>query len=255
MDAKPKRKATSLTKILVNEISIVDAGANKGARVVLCKRAGNRAGEPSLEPPMADKTLDEIEKAARAAQEENDRLKAENDKLKAEQTTLAKRLDDVEKAQRETAEKAAAELQKRLDDAEKRNADLATAVSEMRAERDLGQHVAKAKAAYPNLPLTAEELAPALQAVAKLDEGPRGLIEKILVAANEAMAKVAAAAPYLGEAVVAKGAEAQFNGLVEKYASEHNVTKAKATAEVAKTAEGGRLYAEMEREQKRVRAA
>ena len=89
------RACTKLTKLRIHELSIVDAGANQGALAVLMKRDAGAAG-PTGDQTMADKTaptLEDLDKAVKAAADENAKVLAEKAQLEADKAELQKQLD------------------------------------------------------------------------------------------------------------------------------------------------------------------
>jgi lipopolysaccharide biosynthesis regulator YciM len=252
-DKLPKaREHTKLRELRVHELSIVDAGANQGARMVLMKRDAGAAGPTTGDLIMADKTaptLEDLEKAVQAATDDNAKVTAEKAKLEAETADLRKQLADATAA---AAAKAAAEstdLTKRLEAETTARASLEKRLAQIEDERELGQYIAKA-ADYKHLPMPAVELAPALRAISKLDPEYAALITKALSATSEALGKALDALPFVRPDVPASAGEAEFQGLVNKRMAEKGEDEARATDEVAKTAAGKAAYRRMVAEQR-----
>ena len=244
------RACTKLTKLRIHELSIVDAGANEGAIAVLMKRDAGAAG-PTGDVTMADKitpTLEDLDKAVKAAEAANAAVVAEKAKLETEAADLRKQLDA---AKAEAVAKAAAEstdLTKRLEAETTARAALEKRLAQIEDERELSQYVAKA-ADFKHLPLTAAELAPALRAISKLAPEHGEVITKALTATSEALGKALDALPFVSP-MAPTGAEAEWNGLVQKHMAEAKVDELAATDAVAKTEAGRRAYAKMVAEQR-----
>ena len=245
----PKRKATKLVKLTINEISLVDRGANPGARMLLMKRDDAGAPGPTGDLTMADKpTLEQLDKAVQDAAAENAKILAEKTKLEADKAELQKQLDAANAAAVEKAAKESADLTKRLEDETKARTDLEKRLAQIEDERELSQYVAKA-ADFKHLPLTAAELAPALRAISKLAPEHGEVITKALTATSEALGKALDALPFVSP-MAPTGAEAEWNGLVQKHMAEAKVDELAATDAVAKTEAGRRAYAKMVAEQR-----
>lgn len=208
-------KKNRLYDVSLNEISLVDAGANADARVVLMKRDEDNMevekteGQPAApEAPVAPVTetqgedlsaltkaledaeaaLEELSKGLDEASDEIERLAGENETLAAENEILkgdiAKRdvpVEDVLKGVDEPVRKAFEALEARLNAAE--------AVAKRAAEEaETGEYIAKARA-FGNLPVAAEVLGPILRRVRKNEstEQDLGELERVLTAANAAL--------------------------------------------------------------------
>ena len=249
--AEPKRKTTRLKNLTINEISLVDRGANPGARMLLMKRD---AGPPGLhgEPVMADDktapTLEDLEKAVQAATDDNAKVTAEKAKLEAETADLRKQLADASAA---AAAKAAAEstdLTKRLEAETTARASLEKRLAQLEDERELGQYIAKA-ADYKHLPMTPVELAPALRAISKLAPEHVEVITKMLSATSEQLGKALDALPFV-RPDVPTGAAAELQGMIDKRMAEKGEAEHVASDAVLKTEAGRRAYAKMVAEQR-----
>ena len=240
------RRCTKLTKLRIHELSIVDAGANQGAIAVLMKRDAGATG-PTGDPIMPEKnapTLEDLDKAVKAAADENARILAEKTKLEAEKVELQKQLDAANAAAVEKANKEATDLTKRLEDETKARTALEKRLAEIEDEREIAKYVTKA-ADYKHLPMTPAELAPALRAIDKLAKDQAEVIHKALAATSEALGKALEALPYVRSDVPTSGPEAEYNGLVQKYATEKGVDEAAATDAVLKTEAGKQAYNRM----------
>ena len=245
------RKCTKLSKLRIHELSIVDAGANQGALAVLMKRHAGAAG-PTGDQTMAEKTaptLEDLDKAVKAAADENAKVLAEKAQLEADKAELQKQLDAANAAAVEKANKEATDLTKRLEDETKARTALEKRLAEIEDEREIAKYVTKA-ADYKHLPLTAAELAPALRAVDKLAKEQAEVIHKALAASSEALGKALDALPFVNPMAPAGGAEAEWNGLIQKHMAEAKVDELAATDAVSKTDAGRRAYAKMMAEQR-----
>lgn len=244
------RACTKLTKLRIHELSIVDAGANEGAIAVLMKRDAGATG-PTGDPIMAEKnapTLEDLDKAVKAAEAANAAVVAEKAKLETEAAELRKQLADATAAAAAKTEAEKTELTKRLDAEAERSAKLEKRLAQIEDERELSQYVAKA-ADFKHLPLTAAELAPALRAISKLAPEHGEVITKALTASSVALGKALEALPFVNP-MAPTGAEAEWNGLVQKHMAEAKVDELTATDAVSKTEAGRRAYAKMAAEQR-----
>ena len=115
-------------------------------------------------------------------------------------------------------------------------------LAKAREATELAAFEKKAKEDFGNLP--GEDLAKAkvLRAVDALDAEVKGELEKMLAAANAAMAKSFKPLGADGGGEFAK-AEDELESLAKAYASEHSVSFSKAYSEVMKTDRGRELYA------------
>ena len=245
------RPCTKLSKLRIHELSIVDAGANEGALAVLMKRHAGAAG-PTGDQTMADKTaptLEDLDKAVKAAADENAKILAEKAKVEADMAELQKQLDAAQAAAVEKANKEATDLTKRLEDETKARTALEKRLAEIEDEREIAKYVTKA-ADYKHLPMTAAELAPALRAISKLAPEQAEVITKALSASSEALGKALDALPFVNPMAPAGGAEAEWNGLIQKHMAEAKVDELAATDAVSKTEAGRRAYAKMMAEQR-----
>ena len=243
-----RRKCTRLTKMQINELSIVDAGANRGARVVLMKRDGGDT-QPLKEPIMAEPKLDDVQKAAEQAQADNVKLKAELEKSASDGAALQKQLEEVRK-QLADAQKAGgeiAELTKRLDaekaereELRKSNETLAKSLAAIEAERAAAVYLRKAEE-YKHLPATAAELAPLLQAIDRIGGEAPQLAEKVLKAADVALSQRLGQLGYVPPTV--SGPEAELESMVKRHAVEKSVSEADAWVAVLATKAGAEAYA------------
>jgi hypothetical protein len=246
------RQCTKLSKLRIHELSIVDAGANQGAIAVLMKRDAGAAGLPTGDLTMADKTaptLEDLDKAVKAAEAANATVLAEKAKLETEAADLRKQLDA---AKAEAVAKAAAEstdLTKRLEAETTARASLEKRLAQIEDERELSQYVAKA-ADFKHLPMTAAELAPALRAISKLAPEQAEIVTKALSASSEALGKALDALPFVNAMPAPTSGEGEFQALVNKRMAEKGEDEAVASVEVGKTDLGKRAYAKMVAEQR-----
>jgi len=248
---EPKRTATTLKNLKINEISLVDRGANPGARMLLMKRDdAGAAGLPTGDLTMADKpTLEQLDKAVQDAAAENAKVVAEKAQLEADKAELRKQL---EAAKAEAVAKAAAEstdLTKRLEAETTARAALEKRLAQIEDERELSQYVTKA-ADFKHLPMTAAELAPALRAISKLAPEQAEIVTKALSASSEALGKALDALPFVNAMPAPTSGEGEFQALVNKRMAEKGEDEAVASVEVGKTDLGKRAYAKMVAEQR-----
>lgn len=162
--SKTKGK-TRLKNLVVNEVSLVDKGAN-GKHILLYKAADAVEIEMPKDTP-AETPVEKAEDEAAAPETETPAAKPTVDLEKA----LADRVAEIEKAAAEKLEKAladakaehAVEMQKAADEKvalEKRLADEQEA-------KEVGEAIQKAATAFKNLPAKADALGPDLRKVRK----------------------------------------------------------------------------------------
>ncbi len=92
-----------LTDIILNEVSLVDSGANEDAKVLLFKRNGDTDMSKELEKKIADltKSLDELTKANETAKTDSEKLnetiKALTENVETEKAKTVEAVDALEK--------------------------------------------------------------------------------------------------------------------------------------------------------------
>lgn len=191
--------ATQLTNLVIDQIDLVDDGANPGARVMLCKRK---------ETPMAD-------------------TKQDTPGIAPEVAELAKRASE--------AERQVAELTKRLADSDAVVKANAEEVAKMRETADRNAAIEIAKGLGNVAP--ADDLASIIQKVRRTDPETGEKLVAILAAA-EAKIKSGALFSEVGKnGVVEKSSDpvAEMDRLATAYAGEHKVSVAKAHAVLGKS--------------------
>lgn len=196
---------------------------------------------------MADKTaptLEDLDKAVKAAEAANATVLAEKAKLETEAAELRKQLEAATAAATAKTEAEKTDLTKRLDAESERSAKLEKRLAEIEDEREIAKYVTKAEADFKHLPMTAAELAPALRAISKLAPEQAEVITKALSASSEALGKQLDALPFVRPEAVT-GTEAEYTGLVNKHMTEKGVDEAAATTAVLATPAGRQAYNKM----------
>lgn len=230
--------ATQLTSLKINEVSIVDDGANQLAAIVLAKRAGQPDGEQHTEQEkkiMAEKTEPVVEKTAPPV------------------VDIQKQIDDA-------VEKHRVEMQKQVDAANiavaKAQADATAAQEIAKQEQDKRETLEFTKQAtsdIPNLTGTPEEKGAVLKAIyGKLSEAERDGVMKLLKAGDAAQKK--AFAPIGGSPRGDDGGDAKskLESLAKVRAKEKGISFSKAIAEVS--VEETELYSQAQAERLQGRA-
>jgi cell division protein FtsB len=260
-----KKKQTLLTKLIIDEISGVDRGANPGAKILFWKKDNNNQGDKTMNVEELAKKLEDMEGTVQKQAQKIEKLQAENDGLGA----LVK-MSDAEKEYLETLseeEKAKfvglkgderkavmdkskakkpdngnkqddAAITKALEDAVSKSETLEAEIKKLRDEREYDIFVAKVSLDVPAL--KSEEKSEFTKSLFKMNETSCEVVLKELKAAEKIKAQ------YLVE----KGSSARgeddpvskLESLAKKYANDKNVTKEAAMAEVLNTQEGRELY-------------
>lgn len=256
-----KKKRSLLTKLIIDEISGVDRGANPGAKVAFWKRENNNQGDTNMNVEELAKKFEDLEGVVKGQSETIEKLQAEKDEFQA----LAKMSDaekeymgtlsDEEKAKfmgmkgderKAYMDKAKAKksndgdnaIEKALQDEVSKREALETEIKKLREEREYDAFVAKVSKDVPAL--KSDEKADFTKSLFKMDEASREAVLKELKAAEKIKS----------DYLVEKGTSAlseddpvsKLEVLAKKYADEKNVTKEAAMAEVLKTREGAELY-------------
>ncbi len=218
-----------LTELELDEVSLVDSPANKGATVALFKR----------ETPMNEDETKMEEQVETVAKADFDALAAEKAELEAKIETLKAELvakEEVEKAAKEEfidfegerVNKAAipAPVLKKLEDMQK-----AAEKEELRK---------RAREVLPNFKGTEDQRGALLKSIEGLDDEAA-----LLEALKAADALFAAMFGEIGKKATAddlKNPEERLNDLAKEFAKSKGITPEKAYIEVLKTEEGKKLY-------------
>lgn len=239
-------KRTRLTKLRVNEVSVVDTPANKQAEILIAKRHDGAADHPTnSNMEDADMTLEELSKKLEEAEAAVAALTKRAEAAEANATALTKRAEDAEAAVKKAAEDAAAGDQgddailKSLDpkvrdyvESVKKQADAANAaIAKAADERLTAEYIAKA-AKFDGLPgVTPDAFGPVLKRVlGSADEGDRDAVLSALAKASDAAKKSLTTA--LGESgrFEKSDAEAELEAKAHEVAKRDGVPFAKAYA-------------------------
>lgn len=265
----------------VDEVSLVDLGANPGAKMELYKRKNDDTIllNPANEDPQA-MNLEELKKALEAKELEIAKLKSEKDQLvqkstaadealvktKAELETakadIAKANEEIQKAKMPKKEapkdceldeemkkslppsvlQTLESLKKKADEQQKQLAESVAVTKALQDQLELQSLEKSAEEAWPNLPGTSVEKAVLLKTVNSMPEKAKAYFDSVLKAGNEAMAQKMVA---IGKSGVPQpsDADAQLDNMIKSYAETHKVDNATATDAVLKSKEGGLLYA------------
>lgn len=259
-----KKKRSLLTKLIIDEISGVDRGANPGAKVAFWKRDNNDdQGDKTMNVEELAKKFEDLEVTVTKQSETIEKLQAENTDLQtiskmsdAEKEYMGT-LSDEEKAKfmgmKGDERKAYMDKakMKKSDDGDQNDAinkaleaevskreALETEIKKLREEREYDAFIAKVSKEVPAL--KSDEKADFAKSLFKMDEASRETVLKELKAAEKIKSD------YLVEkGTSARGEDdpvSKLEVLAKKYADENNVTKEAAMTEVLKTREGAELY-------------
>jgi chromosome segregation ATPase len=158
--------ANKLKDVCVDEISLVNKGANK--KRIYMRKSADTETEPN--------DMDTPEQIAKAAQEAL--VKAEAAKKEAEDKLAA-----LEKAQKEAEAKAADEkaaLEKAKKDAEDKAAELEKVAAAEKEAKEVAESIQKASSTFKNIPEKAEDLGPLLRKIRKADAKVADQLEALL---------------------------------------------------------------------------
>lgn len=269
-DIKNKLVGFLRRNLQVDEVSLVDKGANPGAKVVLTKFDNRVNIDPNPingDPPAM--TVEELQKALAAQKAEVEKTLGEITSVKAELTSVqadlskaqeAKKMaeDELEKMKQKDCKKppegeldedmkkkldpavtkSFEAMQKRLEESEKLHKELADKLELQSLEK-------QAEQAYPNIPGEPVQKAVLLRTVNSLPEVQKKYMEEVLTSANKALESRFTAIGNNTSEVLKGDANQQFDALVKNYAKEHGVSEIDANEAVLKTAEGQALYAKL----------
>lgn len=255
----------------VDEVSLVDKGANPGAKIALFKFQNrdnidpnpSNGDLPAMTPEELQKALDlqkgEVEKTlseltavkADLAKAQED-LKKSEDAAKLAEAELAKakkdkackegeppELDDeMKKSMSPELLKSFDAMQKRLEESEKVQKDLNDKLELQSLEK-------QAEQAFPNLPGEPIQKAVLLRTMQGLPDVQKNYLEQVLKSANEAIGNKFEPIGKATNAVLKGDAQSQFDLLVKAHMAKNQVGESDATDAVMKTAEGKELYAKL----------
>lgn len=160
---------------------------------------GEKGGK-DMTPEELEKRLGELEEQVETQKAANDTLMKERDEALAkaksaeeEVTALKEKMPPgKEEDEDEDMEKRAdvpEAVQKKMDELAKQNKEQADEIAKMKEDTARKEMVAKVSAAYPDLPVSAEELGEALRGISKAAPGSLEIVEKALTAGQEAIKK------------------------------------------------------------------
>jgi hypothetical protein len=159
--------AQKLKDIVVQEVSLVSAGANKKRFYVMKSLQSQEASvEEEVKDPVIEKAAEPVEEVVEAPVVE---------------AAPAVEVSKAEESQVESVSKAEiASLRKAVEESKARQVELQKALDGEREAREVKEAVLKHAESFKNLPAKAEELAPALRTLAKAAPEAAALVEKVL---------------------------------------------------------------------------
>lgn len=218
-------KKHRVSQLTLDEISLVDAPANPGARVLLLKhdRTGGadhgghtpgNEGDAAMDLAAIMKQLTDLEAAiaklegsttddlakqlgtlkteVEKATKEQDTVAKERDALKKQLEALTKERDDLKKAagadpKEDVLKGLPKEIQARLEKAEAESKAMSERLAKMQEQNEIAVAIEKAAPLVKHLPTNAGDLGPLLYRVEKgaTTADDRAAVEKLLKAANE----------------------------------------------------------------------
>lgn len=234
-------KQRRLTNLKVNEVSLVDDGANQLADIVLAKRNEvDAAANPEEETTMAEEKTVETTKAA----EPVDINKAIEAALAKERADFQKQLD-AEKANVAKAQADAAQA--------KADADIAKAAVEVEKDkRETLEFSKRAETELPNLPGASVEKGLVLKAIEGLPDAIKVSALAMLKAGDTAMAKSFTVIGKSGTGTAGSATE-KLETLAKERAAERKISLAKAKDQIL--TEQPELYTESRAEEREMRRA
>lgn len=255
MANKPEKPKTySIEGLELDEVSAVDTPANQFSLMALWKRASKPQGDDIMNIEELTKRLEDTESQVETLTKAADKAKADADKAMAD---LTKALGDagvtvVAKDGAFTVEVAKADEPEYIEvDGEKvlKSAVPAPLLKQLQSQaadiaflkaKDVNAQLAKrAEKEFPHLGGAPEQKAELVKMLDALEGDAKSALEKSLKAADAAVAKMF---DEVGNASnEPSDVQKQLDQMVEKHASDNNVTKAVAFAEVTKSGEGRKL--------------
>lgn len=250
---KPRHR---LRKIKLDEISVVDLGADPNATIQIFKRGGADM------PGDLDALTEQMQKAAEQLADTNQKLAAETALRKAAETraanaeaALATAQASIAKSEAEadpygailkSADPAVAAAFKKL---QAENEASAKMIAKMDEDRAIAKMAGEIAADMPNLPVKAEAFAPILKrAAGALPSEDFAELHRVLKAASSNLAKVMTAGGF-GSSVIMKGsAETALDAKAAEIQKRDSVTFAKAYTQAVTENPG--LYTDYLAEQK-----
>lgn len=253
-------QAYSLTDMEIDEISLVDKGANPDAHITFFKRKGDtQMDENDIEKRLAEleqenafyKGMANLSDAEKAYMDKmDDDAKKAFMSMTSDERAKTMKKGDMKKMDNATIEKQLQDIEKRLaekDDVIKSlqegNDALSEQVTKMAEENETLKLQKRAETEFAGLSGTVEQKAKLLKALEGIeDEDVRKMAfenVKAKASANEAlMTEVGKSGSDESDA------STKLQKMAEKYAQEKNITVQKAYSEVITTPEGTKLYKE-----------
>ena len=193
-----KELPASLTKMSTAEESAVfklyvfgNDGGNDMTPEELAKRLEEMEADiakANADNAILQKRADDAEAALAVAKAEHDALV---EKAKKGENPFKPADADAATEEEEMKKRAALpeSVRKKMDEQDAEIKKQAETIAKMQEDTAVKEYIAKAKASYPNLPCTPEELGQALRDVSKSAPGSLDVIEKVLAAGEEAITK------------------------------------------------------------------
>lgn len=254
------KKRSLLTKLIIDEISGVDRGANPGAKIAFWKRDNNNQGDNNMNVEELAKKFEDLEGVVKGQTETITKLQAENNYLQtiskmsdAEKEFMGSMNDEekakfmgmkgderkayMEKAKMKKADDSDPVAKALQDEVSKREA-LETEIKKLREEREYDAFIAKVSKEVPAL--KSDEKADFAKSLFKMDDASRETVLKELKAAEKIKSDYFIEK---GTSVLSEDDPvSKLDVLAKKYASEKNITKEAAMTAVLSTTEGMELY-------------
>lgn len=202
---KHRRRAVKLADLDIGEVSGVDVPANDGVGGWLVLKNASPLVRYAVDTKLTDlpypaineeHRMDDVFKGLDLESLPADVLEvleAADAKIQELTAELAKQRSEPSEDDDDEVTKMLLALpepvRKMVEDAQRDAAEARAEVAKVREEREIEERVAKARAAWPLLPLDAERIGRVLHRVAKMDAGLVDELSQVLTAANEAVAQ------------------------------------------------------------------
>lgn len=241
--------STDLIEMEIDEVSLVDKGANPGAKMLIFKREETEKRCKYKEYAMKNSYTDEQEAEfmAMSEDERDNRMNAKPEgkgMTKVDETEIEKRLADLEGSFSKREKELKADLEKReatlKEELAKRDAEL----SILKAENELVSLEKRANGEWPNLKGDVRSKAKLLKAVEGMEEDVKKFAMEVIKSADAyASDMLSVTKSHSSMSKAAAGAD-KLQVLAKAYERENKVSPAEAYGAVINTEEGKAAYLE-----------
>lgn len=228
-----------LTKLRLNEISLVDMPADPNATITIFKR-----GDPTMDPEeikkqldAATKSIEDLTKRAEDAEKARDELEGKLEEMtkraEAAETRVSKAKAGEEDDLEEILKGADPAMRDHMIKLHKANVAAQKRLAEMDEEREIAKAVAAVKSDYQHLPIKPENFGPVLKRMSgTMSEEDFAEVKRVLKAADHAMLTATTMSGPGGYAIAKGTAETRLDSMAKERAEKTGVSFAKAYTEV-----------------------